>query len=137
MATRKLAPALAAGCTAILKPASETPLTALWIGEVLERAGAPAGVVNIITTTRTVRCVDRDPRRFARVHAVVHRLDIYRKLLLQQTRNASSRHQWNWAATHHSSSSRAPMSRARDRSDDREDAQRGSGVHRRQSFLRP
>ena len=53
MATRKLAPALAAGCTAILKPASETPLTALWIGEVLIRAGVPAGVVNIITTTRT------------------------------------------------------------------------------------
>jgi succinate-semialdehyde dehydrogenase/glutarate-semialdehyde dehydrogenase len=53
MATRKLAPALAAGCTAILKPASETPLTALWIGEVLMRAGAPAGVVNIITTSRT------------------------------------------------------------------------------------
>ena len=52
MATRKLAPALAAGCTAVLKPASETPLTALWIGEVLIRAGVPAGVVNIITTSR-------------------------------------------------------------------------------------
>jgi len=53
MATRKLAPALAAGCTAVLKPASETPLTALWIGDVLQRAGAPAGVVNIITTRQT------------------------------------------------------------------------------------
>ena len=53
MATRKLAPALAAGCTAVLKPASETPLTALWIAEVLLRAGAPAGVVNVITTTHT------------------------------------------------------------------------------------
>ena len=53
MATRKLAPALAAGCTAVLKPAGETPLTALWIGDVLQRAGAPAGVVNIITTSRT------------------------------------------------------------------------------------
>jgi succinate-semialdehyde dehydrogenase/glutarate-semialdehyde dehydrogenase len=53
MATRKLAPALAAGCTAILKPAGETPLTALWVAEVLQRAGAPAGVVNVITTTRT------------------------------------------------------------------------------------
>ena len=53
MATRKIAPALAAGCTAILKPASETPLTALWIGDVLLRAGVPAGVVNIITTSRT------------------------------------------------------------------------------------
>ncbi len=39
MATRKLAPALAAGCTAVLKPAVETPLTALWVAEVLVRAG--------------------------------------------------------------------------------------------------
>ena len=53
MATRKLAPALAAGCTAVLKPAGETPLTALWIGDVLQRAGAPAGVVNVITTSQT------------------------------------------------------------------------------------
>lgn len=53
MATRKLAPALAAGCTAVLKPAGETPLTALWVADVLQRAGAPAGVVNVITTTRT------------------------------------------------------------------------------------
>ncbi len=51
MATRKLAPALAAGCTAVLKPASETPLTAMWVAEVLRRAGAPAGVVNVIPTS--------------------------------------------------------------------------------------
>jgi len=48
MATRKLAPALAAGCTTVLKPASETPLTALAIGEILTQAGVPAGVVNVI-----------------------------------------------------------------------------------------
>ncbi|KIP51636.1 NAD-dependent succinate-semialdehyde dehydrogenase [Leucobacter komagatae] len=53
MATRKIAPALAAGCTAILKPAKETPLTALAIGEILVRAGVPAGVVNILTTSRS------------------------------------------------------------------------------------
>lgn len=52
MATRKIAPALAAGCTCVLKPAGETPLTALWIGDVMRRAGAPAGVVNVITATR-------------------------------------------------------------------------------------
>jgi succinate-semialdehyde dehydrogenase / glutarate-semialdehyde dehydrogenase len=51
MATRKLAPALAAGCTAILKPAAETPLTALWVADVLQRAGAPSGVVNVLTTS--------------------------------------------------------------------------------------
>ena len=53
MATRKIAPALAAGCTCVLKPAGETPLTALWIGEVMQRAGAPAGVVNVITTSQS------------------------------------------------------------------------------------
>jgi succinate-semialdehyde dehydrogenase/glutarate-semialdehyde dehydrogenase len=52
MATRKLAPALAAGCTCVLKPAELTPLTALWIADVLARAGAPAGTVNVLPTTR-------------------------------------------------------------------------------------
>ncbi|KPF72766.1 succinate-semialdehyde dehydrogenase [Bosea sp. AAP35] len=51
MATRKIAPALAAGCTCILKPAEETPLTALAVGEILRRAGVPAGVVNIVNTS--------------------------------------------------------------------------------------
>ncbi|TDD58095.1 NAD-dependent succinate-semialdehyde dehydrogenase [Kribbella antibiotica] len=51
MATRKIAPALAAGCTAVLKPAAETPLTALAIAELLTEAGVPAGVLNVVTTT--------------------------------------------------------------------------------------
>lgn len=49
MATRKLGPALAAGCTAIVKPATETPLTAGAIVDILARAGVPAGVVNYVT----------------------------------------------------------------------------------------
>jgi succinate-semialdehyde dehydrogenase/glutarate-semialdehyde dehydrogenase len=53
MATRKIGPALAAGCTVILKPAGETPLTALAIIEILERAGVPAGVVNLILPSPT------------------------------------------------------------------------------------
>ncbi|MTA85964.1 MAG: aldehyde dehydrogenase family protein, partial [Actinobacteria bacterium] len=48
MATRKIGPAVAAGCTMILKPAGETPLTALAIADILERAGLPAGVLNVI-----------------------------------------------------------------------------------------
>jgi succinate-semialdehyde dehydrogenase / glutarate-semialdehyde dehydrogenase len=48
MATRKLAPALAAGCTTVLKPATETPLTALAVADLLARAGVPAGVVNVV-----------------------------------------------------------------------------------------
>jgi succinate-semialdehyde dehydrogenase/glutarate-semialdehyde dehydrogenase len=51
MATRKIGPALAAGCTAVLKPAEETPLTALAIGELLTEAGLPEGVLQIVTTT--------------------------------------------------------------------------------------
>ena len=65
MATRKLAPALAAGCTTILKPAAETPLTALWVADVLERAGTPAGVVNVITTSKSApvsEAILADPR---------------------------------------------------------------------------
>ncbi len=49
MITRKVAPALAAGCTVVVKPAPETPLTALALGVLAERAGIPPGVLNIIT----------------------------------------------------------------------------------------
>jgi phenylacetaldehyde dehydrogenase len=48
-ASKKLAPALAAGCSCVLKPADETPLTALWLGRILQEAGVPDGVVNIVT----------------------------------------------------------------------------------------
>jgi succinate-semialdehyde dehydrogenase/glutarate-semialdehyde dehydrogenase len=51
MATRKIAPALAAGCTVILKPASETPLTAYALATIYQEAGVPDGVVNVITTS--------------------------------------------------------------------------------------
>jgi succinate-semialdehyde dehydrogenase/glutarate-semialdehyde dehydrogenase len=65
MATRKLGPALAAGCTVILKAASETPLTAIWIVDILHRAGVPAGVVNFIMPEKTGAMISRmmhDPR---------------------------------------------------------------------------
>ena len=52
MATRKIAPALAAGCTVILKPASETPLTAYALADIYAEAGVPPGVVNVLTTTK-------------------------------------------------------------------------------------
>ncbi|MGF3056015.1 NAD-dependent succinate-semialdehyde dehydrogenase [Microbacterium sp. YY-01] len=53
MATRKVGPALAAGCTVILKPASLTPLTTLFFTELLREAGVPAGVVNVVTTSKS------------------------------------------------------------------------------------
>ena len=52
MATRKIGPALAAGCTVVLKPAQETPLTALLLAQLLSEAGAPPGVVNVLTTDK-------------------------------------------------------------------------------------
>jgi succinate-semialdehyde dehydrogenase/glutarate-semialdehyde dehydrogenase len=58
MATRKLAPALAAGCTAVLKPAEQTPLTALLLADLLAEAGLPAGVVNVIPTSAPGPVVD-------------------------------------------------------------------------------
>ena len=53
MATRKIGPAVAAGCTMILKPAGETPLTALHIVDIMERAGLPKGVLNVILPAQT------------------------------------------------------------------------------------
>ena len=65
MATRKIGPALAAGCTVILKPASDTPLTALALARTLEQAGVPAGVVNVVPGRRSgaiVSAMLHDPR---------------------------------------------------------------------------
>lgn len=65
MATRKIAPALAAGCTVIIKPAELTPLTTLLFAQVLAEAGVPAGVVNVITTSASGAVSEpiiRDPR---------------------------------------------------------------------------
>jgi succinate-semialdehyde dehydrogenase / glutarate-semialdehyde dehydrogenase len=58
MATRKIGPALAAGCPVVLKPASETPLTMLALMPILEEAGVPAGVVNVIPSRRSGAVVD-------------------------------------------------------------------------------
>jgi succinate-semialdehyde dehydrogenase / glutarate-semialdehyde dehydrogenase len=52
MATRKIGPALAAGCSVVLKPAEDTPLTALALAELLSEAGVPDGVVNVVTTSK-------------------------------------------------------------------------------------
>jgi len=65
MATRKIAPALAAGCTVVLKPASDTPLTALAMASILEEAGVPPGVVNVLPARRSGEVVSamlHDPR---------------------------------------------------------------------------
>lgn len=65
MATRKIAPALAAGCTVVIKPAELTPLTTLFFARLLEDAGLPPGVVNVFTTSTSGAVSEpiiRDPR---------------------------------------------------------------------------
>ena len=70
MAAWKLGPALAAGCTVVLKPAEQTPLSALRIGELALEAGIPAGVLNVLTGEGDTGAalVDHDGRRQDRVH---------------------------------------------------------------------
>ncbi|MEU9168460.1 NAD-dependent succinate-semialdehyde dehydrogenase [Streptomyces sp. NPDC048420] len=58
MGTRKIGPAVAAGCTIVLKPAPQTPLTSLALAEILTEAGLPAGVLNIVTTTDAAGVVE-------------------------------------------------------------------------------
>ncbi len=65
MGTRKIGPALAAGCTVVVKPAQQTPLSMLALAEILQRAGAPDGVVNVITSSSSssvVKPLLEDPR---------------------------------------------------------------------------
>ncbi len=65
MGTRKIGPAIAAGCTMVVKPASQTPLTMLSLAAILSEAGLPDGVLNVVTTARTGEVMEpliRDPR---------------------------------------------------------------------------
>src|ERR1700692_4153020 len=84
MATRKIGPALAAGCPVVLKPASDTPLTMLALMPILEEAGVPAGVVNVIPSRRSgpvVGAMLHDPR--VRVVSFTGSTEVGRGLLHQ------------------------------------------------------
>jgi len=65
MGTRKIAPAIAAGCTMVVKPAQQTPLSMLALAKILEQAGLPGGVLNVITAKRSGSVIEpllKDPR---------------------------------------------------------------------------
>ena len=82
MGTRKIAPALAAGCGVVIKPASETPLTMLALMPLLEEAGVPKGLVNVLPSRKTGALVGhmlRDPR--VRVISFTGSTEVGRKLL--------------------------------------------------------
>src|SRR6267142_4267083 len=88
MATRKIGPALAAGCPVVLKPASETPLTMLALMPLLEEAGVPAGVVNVVPSRRSgpvVSAMLHDPR--VRVLSFTGSTEVGRKLLHEAADN--------------------------------------------------
>jgi succinate-semialdehyde dehydrogenase/glutarate-semialdehyde dehydrogenase len=91
MATRKIAPALAAGCTVALKPATETPLTAYALAKLYQEAGVPDGVVNVITTSRsgaTVSAMLHDSR--VRKLSFTGSTEVGRKLLHEAADTAIS-----------------------------------------------
>ncbi len=88
MATRKIGPALAAGCPVVLKPASDTPLTMLALMPILEEAGVPAGVVNVIpsrSSGNVVSAMLHDPR--VRVVSFTGSTEVGRKLLHEAADN--------------------------------------------------
>jgi len=88
MATRKIGPALAAGCTVVLKPASDTPLTMLALMPILAEAGVPAGVVNVIPSRSSGTVVStmlHDPR--VRVVSFTGSTEVGRKLLHEAADN--------------------------------------------------
>ena len=65
MGTRKIAPAIAAGCTIVVKPAQQTPLSMLALAQILQQAGLPGGVLNVITSRHSGAVIEpllRDPR---------------------------------------------------------------------------
>jgi succinate-semialdehyde dehydrogenase/glutarate-semialdehyde dehydrogenase len=88
MATRKIGPALAAGCPVVLKPASDTPLTMLALMPIMEEAGVPAGVVNVIpsrSSGKVVSAILHDPR--VRIISFTGSTEVGRKLLHEAADN--------------------------------------------------
>ena len=111
MGTRKIGPAIAAGCTMVVKPAEQTPLTMLALAATLEEAGLPAGVLNVVTTS--------DSKSLSKALMADDRL---RKVSFTGStggrqgarpavrRPAAAGLAWSSAATRRSSSSRTPTS---------------------------
>ncbi len=84
MGTRKIAPAIAAGCTMVVKPAKQTPLSMLALAQILEQAGLPAGVLNVITAASSGSVMEpiiKDPR--ARKLSFTGSTEVGRELMKQ------------------------------------------------------
>ena len=115
MGTRKIGPAVAAGCTMVVKPAQQTPLSMLALAQILEEAGLPAGVLNVITASSS-RAVSEpiisDPR--LRKLTFTGSTEVGRALVAQSATGCCGR-RWSSAATPRSSCSPTPTSTTRSR----------------------
>ena len=118
MGTRKIGPAVAAGCTMVIKPAQQTPLSMLALAQILEEAGLPGGRAERAHRVLLGRGLRADHLRPAAAQAHLHRLDAGGQEARRAVRaRACCGRRWSWAATRRSSSSptrtSTPRSRAR------------------------
>ena len=109
MATRKVAPAVAAGCTMVLKPAKLTPLTAQLFAQTMLDAGLPAGVLNVVSSSSASEISGpllKDSR--LRKVSFTGSTPVGKRLMADAGRKTCCAPQWSWAATPRSSCSRTP-----------------------------
>ncbi len=109
MITRKAGPALAAGCTMVLKPASQTPFSALALAELANRAGIPAGVFNVVTGSAGAVGGELTSNPLVRKLSFTGSTEIGRQLMEQCAKDIK-KVSWSWAATRRLSSLTMPTS---------------------------
>lgn len=108
MITRKAGPALAAGCTMVLKPASQTPFSALALAELAQRAGIPAGVFNVVTGSAGDIGGELTSNPLVRKLSFTGSTEIGRQLMEQCAKDIK-KCRWNWAAMRRLSSLTMPI----------------------------
>ena len=137
MGTRKIGPAIAAGCTMVVKPAKQTPLSMLALAQIFEEAGLPAGVLNVVTTSHAGQVTDPlfdDPR--LRKLSFTGSTEVGRTLC--KARDGRHAARLDGARRQRAASGlRRRRSRARGRpGDDGEASQHGRGLHVREPHVR-
>ena len=116
MGTRKIGPAVAAGCTMVIKPAQQTPLSMLALAQILEEAGLPAGVLSVLTASSSGEVsapIIGDPR--LRKLTFTGSTAVGQEARRAVRARACCGRRWSWAATRRSSSSPTPTSTRRSR----------------------
>lgn len=108
MITRKAGPALAAGCTMVIKPASQTPFSALALVELAHRAGIPKGVLSVVTGSAGDIGGELTSNPIVRKLSFTGSTEIGRQLMAECAKDIK-KSRWNWAATRHLSCSTTPI----------------------------